>query len=248
MTHFSDDLYLGAALVPSSVGSLSSGSINNPSGRGVGPLARMHGFDVVPAAAATNNIAAAQVTAGAGNLVLTAGAGVTQTTYKGATAYRFDTPRAPSVTSTANISGVNVTITGYDLYGQSMTETRAGPNITTINFQKAFYYITNVAVNGAVANISVGSSNILGVPYRITDRGYVVHAGWDNLLADNAGTLVVADTTSPATATTGDTRGTYLPAGNTPDGVRRLVLAFILPSIASGPNATTTGAIGVTQA
>lgn len=246
MTHFSDDLYLGAALVPS-VGSLSSGSINNPSGRGVGPLARLHGFDVVPAAAATDNIAAAQATLGTGNLVLTAGAGVTQVTYKGATAYRFDTPRAPSVTSTANISGVNVTITGYDLYGQAMTETRAGPNIATTNFQKAFYYITNVAVDAAASNISVGSSNILGVPYRITDRGYVVHAGWDNLLADNAGTFVVADILT-ATATTGDTRGTFVPAGNVPDGVRRLVLAFILPAIASGPNATTTGAIGVTQA
>jgi hypothetical protein len=53
--------------------------------------------------------------------------------------------------------------------------------------------------------------------------------------------------TTPATSTTGDVRGTYVPSTAT-NGVKRLVVVIALPGIAAGPNATRTGALGVTQA
>ena len=53
--------------------------------------------------------------------------------------------------------------------------------------------------------------------------------------------------TNPATSTTGDVRGTYIPSSAT-NGSRRLVMAIAMPGIAVGPNSTRTGALGVTQA
>jgi hypothetical protein len=53
--------------------------------------------------------------------------------------------------------------------------------------------------------------------------------------------------TVPATTTTGDVRGTFSPS-NAPDGIKRLVIGIMLPAIAVGPQATRTGALGVTQA
>ena len=66
-------------------------------------------------------------------------------------------------------------------------------------------------------------------------------------MANDAGTFAAADTTSPATATTNDVRGTYAPS-SAADGSRRLVLALGLTGLQAGPNATQTGAVGVTPA
>jgi hypothetical protein len=52
--------------------------------------------------------------------------------------------------------------------------------------------------------------------------------------------------TNPATTTTGDVRGTFLPT-TAADGVKRLVMTIALPAIAVGPNATRIGAVGVNQ-
>jgi hypothetical protein len=118
---------------------------------------------------------------------------------------------------------------------------------TTVNGKKAFYQISSVVSSGAsVVTVAVGTTDILGAPLRITDRGYVTRAGWDNTLAEDAGTMTVA-ATATATTTTGDVRGTYLPS-SAADGVKRLVMGIALPAIAVGPNATRVGALGVTQA
>jgi hypothetical protein len=244
MPQFSDDLYLGPVPV--------RGAVNpgpSPNSYGVGPMGRTFTYDVVAAAAATATVAALQTTAGAGSLVLTAGAGVTQLVNAfGELVLRLDCPRALSLTSAGNISGVNFTITGRDVYGQLMTQTRAGPNANTVNTTKAFSEIISIAVSGAVGtNTSVGVSSILGLPFRITDAGYIVKAGWAGVLAQDAGTFTAADVTSPATASTGDVRGTYLPS-SAADGTRRLVFTYVIPGIASGPNATETGLYGVAQA
>ena len=99
------------------------------------------------------------------------------------------------------------------------------------------------AVGGTVA---VGTTNTLGLPVRLTDRAYAARIGWDNALADDAGVLVPAVTTT-ATTTSGDVRGTYAPSSD-PDGSKRLVMGILLPALAAGPNATRVGALGVTQA
>ena len=143
-----------------------------------------------------------------------------------------------------------VTISGYDYYGQAMTEaiTSSSSVSTAVNGKKAFYQISSIATAGATGTaLTVGTTDILGFPLRTFDAGYVVRVGWNNTLANDAGTFVVADMTTPATSTTGDVRGTYVPSSAT-NGIKRLVTVIALPGIATGPNATRTGALGVTQA
>lgn len=237
-----DFLYLGAAPT------LITDPSGNPGGKGVGPMGRVFMWDLVPLALGLANVAALQTTPGAANLVLAAGAGVTQVTRPdGTIGYQLDTPRCISLTSTGVLTGVNVTINGWDVYGQPMSQTRAGPNNNTVTTLKAFAGVTGISVNGAVGtNMSVGTSDIFGFPFRVTDAGYISSVKWNNTLADNAGTFVAADVTSPATAATGDVRGTFAPTSAS-DGVKRLVAAILMPAIACGPNATRIGALGVPQ-
>jgi hypothetical protein len=119
---------------------------------------------------------------------------------------------------------------------------------TTVNSTKTFKKITAVYVSAALAgNLSVGSGDVFGLPYRVNDAGYLLRTGWAGAVADNAGTFVAADTAT-ASATTGDVRGTFAPTGSAANGTRRLVIAIGLTAVQAGPDATQTGAIGVTPA
>ena len=230
------------------------GTLNDPAPMdlGVGPLGRVYVWDFVPQALQTNNIAASQTPSGSGNLTLTAGTSVKSVIRAdGTTVLQLNTPRALSVTTGAGSPTTrNVTISGYDYYGQAMTEVIAssGSASTTVTGKKAFYQITSAAINGAPGvAITVGTSDVFGLPVRVFDAGYVVKVGWNNTLAQDAGTFVAADMTNPATSTTGDVRGTYKPSSAS-DGAKRLVMTIALPAIAVGPNATRVGALGSTQA
>jgi hypothetical protein len=199
----------------------------------------------------TNNVSVAATYAGAGTAVLAAGTGTTAvTTAAGVAAIQLDCPRAVSITiGTGTIADTAITVTGLDVYGEAMTDViqTGTTQSTTVNGEKAFYQITGVAVAGAVGGtVAVGTSDVLGSPVRITDAGYIARSGWAGALADDAGTFVAAVTTT-ATSTSGDVRGTYVPS-SAPNGTRRLVMGILLPAIASGPNATRVGALGVTQA
>jgi hypothetical protein len=141
-----------------------------------------------------------------------------------------------------------VTITGYDFYGQRMSEViqTGTTQSTTINGKKAFFQVASVNVANTVGGtVAVGTADIFGCPVRVTNLGYVGTLGWNNALARAAGTFTVADTAT-ATTTTGDVRGTYAPA-NAADGSKRLVSGILLPALAVGPNATRIGALGVNQ-
>lgn len=222
---------------------------------GVGPLGRVYIWDVIPEASATNNISAAASYSTAGNATLAAGAGTTSVVRSdGTTVIQLDCPRAVSITiGTGTITATNVTISGYDYYNQPMTQviSTGTTQSTTVNGKKAFYQISQVAVAGNCGGtIAVGTSNIFGSPVRIIDGGYIIDPGWAGQLAPDTGTFVAADMTNPATSSTGDVRGTYAPNTGTysPNGQNRLVLSIAMPAIAVGPNATRTGALGVTQA
>lgn len=242
MPAFQDDLYLGGAtLTPTDPADF-------PSGYGIGPLGRMYLWDAVPLALNAANVAASQTPAAAGSLTLTAGTGVTSVVNaRGETVLQLDVPRAVEVVQAAAGTQRIFTITGYDYAGQKMSEAITSTVNATVAGKKAFKQVLSVAVSGATTTAcTVGTTDILGVPVRVTDAGYVIHAGWAAALADDAGTLVAADTTDPATTTTGDVRGTYVPSSAT-DGVKRLVMAIGTPGLAAGPNATRAGAFGVTQ-
>jgi len=228
-------------------------SLQNPAPmpQGVGPLGRVYVWDSIPQTLNTAAIAASQTPTGAGALTLTAGAG-TQSVRRadGVTVIQLDCPRAVSVTTgTGTTVSSTFTVVGYDIYGQSMSEAIASGAVasTTTAGKKAFYQIVSVTgTGGTTSTITCGTTDVLGCPVRILDLAYIIHAGYNNVLADNAGTAVAA-VTATATTTTGDVRGTFVPASAT-NGVRRLVMSIALPAIATGPYATRTGAYGVTQA
>ena len=177
------------------------------------------------------------VTATSATLTTTAGAAVVTTA---------GTPTG--LTYTLGVAPVTVTVTGFDVYGQAMSEaiTSSAAVSTAVNGLKAFYLITSVTVSGATGTaVTVGTTNVLGIPVRVANVAYVVGVKSNNTLADDAGTFVAADTAT-ATTTTGDVRGTYLPA-TASNGIVRTVMGVLLPGIAVGPNATRIGALGVNQ-
>lgn len=232
---------------------LSNASFEDPApmSLGVGPLGRIYVFDVIPQAKSNTALSAAASYAAAANATLAAGAGVKAVvTNTGSTVYQLDTPRAVSITiGTGTITATNITVSGYDYYGQAMSEviSTGTTQSTTVNGAKAFYQVSQVAVAGDCGGtVSVGTSDVIGLPVRVTDAAYIARAGYNNTLAENAGTFVAA-ATATATTSTGDVRGTFTPASAT-DGIKRLVIGILLPAIAVGPNATRQGALGVTQA
>jgi len=178
------------------------------------------------------------VTATTATLTTTAGAAVVTTA--GTTT---------GLTFTLGVAPVTVTVSGFDVYGQSMSEaiTSSAAVSTAVNGLKAFYLVTSVSVSGATGTaLTVGTTNVLGIPVRVANVAYVASVKSNNTLAQDAGTFVAADTNT-ATTTTGDVRGTYTPA-TASNGIVRTVMGILLPAIAVGPNATRVGALGVTQA
>ena len=213
---------------------------------GVGPLGRVYVWDCVPQALQTANIAASQAPAAAGALTLTAGTSARSIVRAdGVTVIQLNTPRALQVNTSTTARAI--TVSGYDYYGQAMTETiTVSVAGTPVNGKKAFYQIASATITGSATAVTIGTTDILGLQIRCFDAGFIVKVGWNNTLAQDAGTFVAADMAT-ATATTGDVRGTYVPS-STSNGVRRLVMTIAVPAIACGPTATRTGALGVTQA
>jgi len=217
---------------------------------GVGPLGREYVWDVIPQTLQAANIAASQTPASAGALTLTAGTSAKSVVRTdGTTVIQLDTPRAVSIFLTTGGTPRTYTVSGYDYYGQAMTENILTVANATTSGNKAFYQVSSVSTTGggSTTAVTVGTTDKLGLPLRAYDAGYIVRAGWNNTLANDAGTFTAADLTTPATSITGDVRGTYVPSSAT-NGIKRLVVVIALPGIAAGPNATRTGALGVTQA
>ena len=218
-----------------------------PMDLGVGPLGRVYVWDMVPQTLQTANIAASQTASAAGAVTLTAGTSAKSVVRPdGVSVIQLNTPRALQINTSTTAR--TITISGYDYYGQPMTEAITVATAGTAKSgKKAFYQIASATINGTATAVTIGTTDIFGLPVRCFDAGYVVKVGWNNTLAQDAGTFAVADMTNPATSTTGDVRGTYQPS-TASDGIKRLVMTIALPGIAVGPNATRTGALGVTQA
>jgi len=222
MTHFSDGVRVGRNFTNNGLATLPGG-----------PVSPIYVYDVVPVALSATAVAAAQAVAGAGNLTIngaSASGGVAT----------FDVPRAVSiVSSNAGDTTQTATVYGTDLYGIAVTETITFNGTTTVNGKKAFLKVTRVAISAALAgNGSVGSTDILGLPFAASSRNYVMTAY--NGAQVTTGTFVGADATT-ATATTGDVRGTFVPASAT-DGSKRLTAYIYLSN-----TETVTGLYGVAQ-
>lgn len=248
MTQFNDDLYLGNAQALGYLGTTTGG---NPTRQaGVGPLGRIAFRDFIPLAAATNNIALAQHMTISTALMLTAGAGITSTTApdgSGSTVLQTDVARCISLTSVSNLSAINFTLTGFDEYGSKLTSKITGPNNNTVTFPKSVMSVLSIVpdTTDGSHNVAAGTSDIFGLQWVISDADHILPK-WGNGLPLDTGTLVEADATTPATVSTGDVRGTYLPS-TASDGVKRLVLWLHLTGTQCGSAATKVAAIGVAQ-
>jgi hypothetical protein len=227
----------------------------SPMELGIGPMGRVYVWDVIPQTLNTSNIAASQTPAAAGNLTLTAGTAVKSVVRTdGTTVLQLDCARAVQLTTASGTitTSRTLTVSGYDYYGQPMTENIAtgttSSAVANVAGKKAFYQISSIAITGALpVAITVGTTDVIGLPIRVVDAGYIASVNWSNTLARDTGTFTAAVTTVPATSSTGDVRGTYVPSSAT-NGYSRIVMTIACNGIMVGPNATRTGALGVTQA
>lgn len=161
--------------------------------------------------------------------------------------------RAVVITSGGNDSGINFTVNGYDLYGYPMTQTLAGGNAAAVTTTKAFKYIASVTHTGSVAGtVQVGTADVFGFPL-LVNRFFYVDLFWNNAYITSTTGFTAADTTSPATASTGDVRGTYA-TQSASDGTKRLQVQVQVSVANAGTVAgsasaagSPTGLFGVTQ-
>lgn len=221
MTHFSDGVRAGRNFA-------NNGTASEP-GVFMSPI---NVYNVVPVALDADGICAQQTLASAGNALLNGAlaSGGTVT---------LDVPRNVIIDAAGAATAV-LTITGTDVYGIPMSEAITLNGTTAVAGKKAFKTITSIAASAAATDFFVGTGDVFGLPIRANSRNYVLTA-WDGAFV-TTGTFVAAVTTSPATTTTGDVRGTYS-VPDAADGTKRLTLwVFVLD------DDTQTGLYGVTQA
>jgi len=132
--------------------------------------------------------------------------------------WELDVPRnlISTVTHGSSVVAMTIKIIGQDIYGVTMSETLTVAATGTSQVDatlKAFKWIRSIAITAAAdaeANtLNFGTGDVLGLPIRLPGTGHVLRELEDGA-APTAGTLVAGVDTA-ATATTGDTRGTYDP-------------------------------------
>lgn len=221
MTHFSDGVRAGRNFA-------NNGLASQP-GVFMSPI---NIYDVVPVALVTDGVCAQQTLAGAGNATLNGSlaSGGTVT---------LDVPRNVIIDAAGAATAV-LTVYGTDVYGISMSEAITLNGTTAVAGKKAFKTITRITASAAATDFFVGTGDVFGLPLRVDSRNYTLTA-WNGAFV-TTGTLTAAVTTSPATTTTGDVRGTFAPADAADASKRLTVWMFI-----EDPDSQT-GLYGVTQA
>lgn len=189
-------------------------------------------FGAVTAAAA-NSVCTSQSSSGGTNALAINGALATS---------GVATPDVPRNIVAAWTTAAVITVTGTDYYGQTQTEQSASG--TSFTGKKGFKTVTAVTFSTAVTLATVGTGVKLALPYRVDTNG-ILDALTDNL-PDVTYTFVPADTTSPATSTTGDVRGT-IAASTAPNGTHQYAVNLRI-SDRTGGVGKQVGAYGVTPA
>jgi hypothetical protein len=135
--------------------------------------------------------------------------------------------RAVTITSVGNDSAATVTVLGADLYGYPQSQTLTMGNAAAVTTTKTFKFIYSITPTGTLSgsNVSVGQADVYGFPMLALRWGAYVSIFWNNAaITANTG-FVAPDTTSPATASTGDVRGTYA-VQSASDGTKRLQMVI----------------------
>lgn len=156
--------------------------------------------------------------------------------------------RTLTVTWAGNDTAASLNVTGWDTYGQPMTEHIAGGSGTTTNGNKAFKFLGTATPAGTVSgsNISLGTRDVFGFPLRVDSFAYVNYF-WNS--AEGTATGITYASTSTPTSATGDVRGTVSPG--TSNGVIALQV-FVTPRpaalVANGATVMSVGLVGQVQA
>jgi hypothetical protein len=167
------------------------------------------------------------------------------------------------ITGVASGTGGVFIVRGWDTYGVPMSENiTVGAGANTVAGKKAFKYLatgTTNATGGIVPqftdahNYSAGPGNVVGINLRSLFWEYMNIFYNGGFAVTNAG-WTAADQTNPATATTGDVRGTINAStlatiGAALDGTKRMTLAMTIRLIdnISGTPLNTIPLFGVPQ-
>lgn len=125
------------------------------------------------------------------------------------------------VTAAAAATATQFLVSGWDFWRQPMTELitmSAGSTAGTTAFgKKAFKYIASIVPTGNVNtgnSYAVGIGDVFGVPFRADHWEQTNQMAWAGTAAANSVGFTAAATTSPATNTTGDVRGTFQLSAN----------------------------------
>ena len=116
-------------------------------------------YSYTPEAAATNSISLSQAVVGA--------AALTQTGTYGANGFPSELAWNITITSSANISGVNLTIVYLDAQLNQQSIVVAGPNATTKDAGIYATKIISVTTSASASNISIGHTNVGYAPWKV---------------------------------------------------------------------------------
>lgn len=146
----------------------------------------------------------------------------------------------------ATSTGTTFTIKGFDIYGYNLTQSLTGPTSGSVVFTtKAFKYIQSITWSGATTagstSTMIGVTDTFGFPLRVDTPAYLT-TWWGNSTASSPNAVIVTASTgahtfastSVATATTGDVRGTLDTSAYTPgasNGTTNRLTMFISPSV-----------------
>lgn len=163
--------------------------------------------------------------------------------------------RNVTVSTVAAATTGTITVRGFDVHSQAMSENLTiATGTATVAGKKAFKYIASVTPNysDSTGTYSVGVGDVMGLPWRM-DRYEYLNFVYGGINSSNSTGFVAADLTNPATATSGDVRGTLnlstVASGGSANGIRRLWIAQTLPlwnNIAGTP-LNTVPVLGQTQ-
>ena len=116
-------------------------------------------YSYTPEAAATNSISLSQAVVGA--------AALTQTGTYGANGFPSELAWNITITSSANISGVNLTIVYLDAQLNEQSIVVAGPNATTKDAGIYATKIISVTTSASASNILIGHTNVGFAPWKV---------------------------------------------------------------------------------
>lgn len=116
----------------------------------------------------------------------------------------LDVPRNLVATGTSGSDHV-ITITGQDMYGETMKESITLSGTGAIAGKKAFARVTavDVAVGAAGDTFDLGWGDVLGLPVRVAGVTQIVHELQDNVVVSSRNSLQLVQVTSPSLADAG---------------------------------------------